>query len=166
MPSFVIQPLANEKEASASASFMAESDPWVTLGIGVDDCLATTSDATRERFVAYDNDALVGIIIINMSGGLAGYIQTVCVAPGRRGEGIGAALVAFAEERIFARHANVFLCVSSFNADAQRLYERLGYEVVGRLTDYLVAGHDEILLRKSRGPIRGYVADAPQPVAE
>lgn len=47
---------------------------------------------------------------------------------------------------------SVFLCVSSFNAGAQGLYRRLGYTVVGELTDYLVRGHGEVLMRKSRGP--------------
>jgi ribosomal protein S18 acetylase RimI-like enzyme len=43
------------------------------------------------------------------------------------------------------------LCVSSFNTGAKRLYERLGYEFVGTLTNYLVEGHDELLYRKTSG---------------
>ena len=64
-------------------------------------------------------------------------------------------VVEFAEKRIFADSQNVFMCVSDFNAGARRLYERLGYRIVGELTDYIVAGHAEILMRKSRGPLRG-----------
>ena len=33
-----------------------------------------------------------------------------------------------------------------------------GYHVVGELKDYVVAGRSEILMRKTRGPIRGYTA--------
>jgi len=33
------------------------------------------------------------------------------------------------------------------------LYERLGYEVVGELKDYIVPGHSEMLLRKTIGPL-------------
>ena len=47
----------------------------------------------------------------------------------------------------------MFMCVSSFNQDARRLYERLGYHEVGELTNYIVEGHSEILLRKTRGPL-------------
>jgi hypothetical protein len=43
--------------------------------------------------------------------------------------------------------------VSSFNPDARRLYERLGYSVVGELKDLIVPGHSEILLRKTLGPL-------------
>jgi ribosomal protein S18 acetylase RimI-like enzyme len=65
--------------------------------------------------------------------------------------GLGSALVKRAEDRIFTESPNVFMCVSSFNSGARRLYERLGYAAVGPLRDFLVAGHDEILLRKTRG---------------
>jgi ribosomal protein S18 acetylase RimI-like enzyme len=50
----------------------------------------------------------------------------------------------------------VFLCVSSFNDAARRLYERLGYAAVGRLPNFLVDGHDEILMMKSAGPWSGF----------
>ena len=82
-----------------------------------------------------------------------GYVQTLCVAEGLRGQGLGSELLAFAEERIFREFKNVFLCVSSFNPRARALYERLGYETVGPLRDFVIAGHDEILLRKTRGPL-------------
>ena len=98
-----------------------------------------------------DDDRLAGFLIINMHGAFAGYIQTVCVAPACRGQGIGSRLVEWAEVRIFRDSPNVFMCVSSFNDGAFRLYQRLGYAVVGELTDYLVRGHSEILLRKTRG---------------
>jgi predicted GNAT family acetyltransferase len=87
-----------------------------------------------------------------MSGALVGFIQTICLAPAFRGRGLGTRLVDFAEQRILQASPNVFLCVSSFNTQARRLYERLGYRLVGELTDFLVRGHSELLFRKSRGP--------------
>ncbi|HEX4802900.1 MAG TPA: GNAT family N-acetyltransferase, partial [Myxococcaceae bacterium] len=71
-----------------------------------------------------------------------------------RGQGIGSRLIEFAEARILAETANVFMCVSSFNNEAKRLYLRLGYEIVGELRDYIIAGHSEILLRKTTGPLK------------
>ena len=70
--------------------------------------------------------------------------------------GVGRRLLAFAEERIFRESPNVFLCVSSFNAGARRLYLRLGYELIGELKDYIVRGHSELLMRKTRGPLREF----------
>ena len=61
--------------------------------------------------------------------------------------------MAFIEKEIFSTCANLFLCVSSFNEHSQRFYLKLGYEKIGILKDYLVEGHDEILMRKTTSPI-------------
>jgi ribosomal protein S18 acetylase RimI-like enzyme len=45
------------------------------------------------------------------------------------------------------------MCVSSFNKKAQQLYRRLGYKKIGVLKNFIVPGHDEILLRKTLGPL-------------
>jgi ribosomal protein S18 acetylase RimI-like enzyme len=68
-------------------------------------------------------------------------------------------LLGFAEQRILRESPNIFMCVSSFNIGARRLYERHGYTVVGELTDYLVEGHSEILLRKTFGPIAAFAGE-------
>jgi ribosomal protein S18 acetylase RimI-like enzyme len=131
---------------------MATSEPWLTLGRGYDESVKTLRDPEKEVYVAYQREKLAGFVIINMKGALRGYIQTVCILPAWRGQGIGSKLILFAEERIFRESPNVFMFVSSFNLQAQKLYERLGYEVVGTLKNYFVTGHDEILLRKTLAP--------------
>jgi ribosomal protein S18 acetylase RimI-like enzyme len=148
-----IRPLATREEAEACAAMMAGTEPWITLRRDYAACLKVVTDETRERYVARRGDALAGLLILNLKGAFVGYIQTVCAAAESRGQGVGTALVAFAEERIFREHRNVFICVSDFNPGARRLYERLGYRLVGALTDYVVAGHSELLLRKTRGPL-------------
>ena len=155
MPTCQIRPLADDAQAQACAALMASSDPWLTLGYGYDTLLRTMRATGREIYLAHaDRDArLAGFIILNLQGTFVGYIQTICIAAEFRGQGCGSQLVAFAEERIFRDHPNVFLCVSSFNHSARKLYESLGYAQVGELTDFLVAGHSEILMRKTRGPI-------------
>lgn len=132
---------------------MAGSEPWLTLRRGYGEARNFLQDPARERFVAHRQGRLAGLLVLNLQGAFVGYLQTLCVAPEARNQGLGSALVAFAEQRIYREHANVFLCVSSFNPGARRLYERLGYQLVGELTDYLVPGHSELLLRKTRGPI-------------
>ena len=132
---------------------MSSTEPWITLGRGYEVSATILADTSRERYVAATGDEIAGFLILNMAGAFVGYIQTVCVAPEFRNRGIGTRLVRFAEERIFRESPNLFLCVSSFNTSARRLYERLGYALVGELKDYLVEGHSEILMRKTRGPI-------------
>jgi len=151
-----IRRLASLAEAEACARMMAASEPWITLGRGYEASLALLVNPDREVHVAVVADVVAGFVILNLHGAFVGYLQTVCVAAEARGRGIGTELVRFAEQRIFRESPNVFLCVSSFNVGAQRLYGRLGYSLVGELTDYLVAGHSELLYRKTVGPLGGF----------
>jgi ribosomal-protein-alanine N-acetyltransferase len=153
--SLTIRPLGEDADARWCARVMAGSEPWITLGRGYEESLTILRDPLREVYVARVGADRAGFLVLIMSGAFVGYIQTICVASAHQGRGIGTALVEFAEERIFQDSPNVFLCVTDFNAGARRLYERLGYRVVGELTDYVVAGHAEILMRKTRGPLRG-----------
>ncbi|MGH7516766.1 MAG: GNAT family N-acetyltransferase [Gemmatimonadales bacterium] len=147
-----IRPIATDDERRHCATLMAESEPWRTLGRGYEASLAVVSDPTREVYWIEHAGAWGGFLVLHMGGPFRGYIQTVCLRDECRGRGLGSAVIAWAEERIFRESPNVFLCVSDFNAGARRLYERLGYQVVGSLRDFLVAGRAEVLLRKSRGP--------------
>ena len=153
MGGVAIRRLETREEAEACARMMAGTEPWITLRRDYDACLRVVLDETRERYVAYRGEALAGLLILNVNGAFVGYIQTVCAAKEFRGTGVGTALVAFAEGRIFRDYKNAFICVSDFNHGARRLYERLGYRLVGELVDYVVAGHSELLLRKTRGPL-------------
>lgn len=152
--SLEITRLATDAEAEACARLMAESEPWLTLGRSYQASLGIVRDPNREVYIARDEEGVAGFLILCMTGAFIGYIQTIAIQPDRRGQGLGTRLIDFAERRILAEAPNVFMCVSSFNRDARRLYERLGYHVVGELTDYIVQGHSEILLRKTTGPLR------------
>jgi len=153
MPALSIRPIATA-DIELCARMMERSEPWITLGRGYESGLAMLNDASRERHAAVLGDQVAGFVVLLMQGALVGYLQTICVAPERRGSGVGRALMDYAEDLVFARYANLFLMVSDFNAPAQRFYAQLGYEQVGVLRDYLVAGRSEILMRKTRGPIR------------
>lgn len=132
---------------------MASSDPWLKLGLTRADCLESLNVPFRETYFTSSGGKISGLVTITMYGTFKGYIQSLFVAEGFRGEGLGEKLMAFAEEKIFARSPNVFLCVSSFNRGAQRFYLRLGYKKAGLLKDFLRKGCDEVLMRKTVGPL-------------
>ena len=148
----VIDLLEGEAQERACAQLMASNDPWQTLGLDFDASLRSVRAPGRERYVAHQDAQFAGFLVLNFQGPFPGYIQLVGVAPQFRGLGLGARIIAFAEQRIFREHQNVFLCVSSFNLRARRFYAALGYHEVGELTDFLVTGHSEFLLRKTIGP--------------
>lgn len=145
--------MADDVEAKTCATIMATTDPWITLGRTFDRCLETVRDEALERYVALSDGEIVGFILIAMQGTFTGYIKSIAVRNDSRGRGVGTSLLQFAEERIFRERANVFICVSSFNPRAHALYERLGYQTVGDLRDFIVRGYDERLMRKTMGPL-------------
>ena len=155
-PLIEIRRLGSAEESRLCARMMAGSEPWITLKRGYEESLALVEDPSREVYLAFEAGRLRGFVILNMAGAFAGYVQTVCVGAEDRNRGIGSRLMRFAEERIFRESPNFFLCVSSFNPRAKALYEKLGYEMVGELKDYLVRGHSEYLLRKTIGPLREF----------
>lgn len=158
-----IRLVGSAAEQEACARLMTDAEPWVTLKRDFDTALALVSDRTREAYWIAHAGAWAGFLLLDLQGPFRGYIQTVCLVPGMRGRGLGTEVLQWAEARIFRESPNVFLCVSDFNTGALRLYRRLGYEPVGALPDFLVAGSAELLLRKSRGPwstFRGASADS------
>ncbi|HVY04904.1 MAG TPA: GNAT family N-acetyltransferase [Burkholderiales bacterium] len=134
---------------------MASSEPWLTLGTGYERSLKLLNSETRERYLAKVAGEPAGFLVVSMQGAFVGYIQLLGVAEKFRGQGVGRALIEYAEQRIFRDTPNVFICVSDFNRVARAFYARMGYQSVGELKDFIVAGHSEILLRKTIGPIRG-----------
>ncbi len=148
-----IRQIGSADEVHLCAQFMANAEPWITLGRTYKDSVRILTDPTREVYVAFVGKELVGFTIVQVRGAFVGYIQTVAVMPEWRGKGIGSRIIGFAEDRIFGEFPNAFICVSSFNQGAKRLYRRLGYEVIGELKDYVIRGHSEILMRKTIAPL-------------
>lgn len=154
-----IRPLGNAAEARYCAGFLVASEPWVTLGLTFEQAMQRLTDPTREIHVATVGAEITGVLILFLDGALKGYIQTIAVNPDWRSRGIGTRMMEFAEQQIFRLSPNVFLCVSSFNPEAQKFYEQLGYQRVGELTDFVVKGCSEFLMRKTRGPLLNFKSE-------
>ena len=139
---------ALESDYDWCARLMAGSEPWITLRRDLEACQAALRRPGSELFVAREGGGPAGFILIHPYG-CAGspYITSVAVAEGARERGVGTELVGFAERQMAGRRF-IFLCVSSFNRRARKLYRRLGYRRVGEIPDYVVEGHSEILLCK------------------
>jgi ribosomal protein S18 acetylase RimI-like enzyme len=131
-----------------SAALMASTDPWITLGRTYDACVTRLERSGSDLYIARRGDQRLGFLLLDRYG-VAGspYIASVACAAEARGMGVGSAMMDFAEG-LYPGVRTIFLCVSSFNARAQRLYERRGYELIGVLKDYAIAGADEHLMLK------------------
>ena len=151
-----ITPLTAPDDIDWSAALMSRTEPWVTLRRDYTASRNLLLNPDRECYIAHISGQRCGFLILALKGATVGHLQTICLAPEFRDRGFGTRIIAFAEERIFRDFPNVFLSVSSFNPKARRLYERLGYHVVGELADYIVPSHSEILLRKTIGPMADF----------
>jgi [ribosomal protein S18]-alanine N-acetyltransferase len=140
--------LATDHDPEWCARLMASSDPWITLGRGLDACRARCRTPGLVLLLARRGEERLGFALLHPTG-VAGspYLASIAIDPEARGQGIGSRLLA-AAERWFPDARHIFLCVSSFNQRARQLYERQGYRQVGEFPDYVIAGTSEILMHK------------------
>ena len=153
---FAIRLTTDPKSISASAKMMSESDPWITLGMDFTQCLKAFEGHCKEIYVIETPNEIAGFVIIQTCGTFSGYIQTICINEANRGRGLGKKLLQYCEERILKFSPNVFICVSSFNKGAIKLYHEFGFKLVGELDNFVKEGFTELLLRKTVGPRVGY----------
>lgn len=146
----------DRKHKEICAGMMAVSDPWITLGIPYEQCLSAFEGDFKEIYILKCGDAIAGFVILQTCGTFKGYIQTLCVDQHFRGKGLGTILLKFCEDSILKRSPNIFICVSSFNTGALKLYLDFGFKLVGELENFVKHGYTELLLRKTVGPINGY----------
>lgn len=140
---------ATESEREWAARLLASSEPWITLGITLEQCMATCKDPEYKMYIAHAGSSPCGVMILDPRG-LAGspYIKSVAVAESFRGLQVGKQLLEYTEDvcRKYSRH--LFLCVSSFNHSARRFYENQGFSAIGDLPGYIIPEASETIMHK------------------
>jgi ribosomal-protein-alanine N-acetyltransferase len=117
----------------------------------------TASDAATDA----PGPALLGYAgLLAPSGSEQGDIQTIAVAPGSRGLGLGRGLMHALITAARRRHvAELFLEVRADNPIARALYDSLGFEQIGMRPRYYRDGVDAILMRLTVKPAVARPAD-------
>jgi ribosomal protein S18 acetylase RimI-like enzyme len=128
-------------------AIVAVSNPWKTLHERID---FAHFIRLKQAYVCIAGDEPVGFIIFTGEQVFArgGYLRAIGVAPAMQGNGIGRKLMSFAEQRTARRAPNLYLCVSSFNRQAQAFYKNLGYARIGKIPDLILPGKSEYIYRK------------------
>ncbi len=152
----IIKQTTDLQNIAVCAHMMSESDPWITLEMNYEQCLKAFEGNCKEIYIVETANEIAGFVILQTCGTFSGYIQTICISEIYRGRGFGKKLLQFCEERILKFSPNVFICVSSFNKGAIRLYYEFGFKLVGELDNFVKEGFTELLLRKTVGPRVGY----------
>jgi [ribosomal protein S18]-alanine N-acetyltransferase len=125
----------------------AVSEPWKTLGEGIDFAHAIKS---KQAHICKRGKATAGFVIFTPEPVFArgGYLRAIGVAPAMQGQGVGKKLMSFAEQMTARRAPNLYLCVSSFNRKAQAFYKNLRYVRIGAIPDLILPGKSEYIYRK------------------
>ena len=153
----IIRLTTDQQEIAVCSQMMSVTDPWITLEMNYEQCLKAFEGDYKEIYVVETENIIAGFVIIQTCGTFSGYIQTICIDEAYRGKGFGKKLLQFCEERIFKFSPNVFICVSSFNKGAIKLYYEFGFKLIGELDNFVQKGFTELLLRKTVGPRVGYI---------
>ena len=88
-----MRPLSGQADAEWCARVMSSSEPWVTLRRTYETSLQNVQNPEREVWVAWRGGARAGFAILSLEGPFVGYLQTLCMAEGARGQGLGSELL-------------------------------------------------------------------------
>jgi ribosomal protein S18 acetylase RimI-like enzyme len=134
------------------AQGLAAMEPWQRYPTSASDLASLfrpANDRTFRIVVRARDQTAAGIMIVRHPWLLGPYIVFLGLLVGHQRQGLGAALLGFAEAEARAASArNLWICVSTFNTDAERLYRRFGFQPVAVLDDLVKDGFGELLMRK------------------
>ena len=147
----------DSSDLDAVVALLDGREPWRRLGYTDADWRRILEPPVegREAWILERDGGVAGVALVRPRFLVGEYLELFAIAADAGGLGLGRLLLESVERDVFAHATNFFICVSDFNHAARRFYARCGYQEVGRLSDLLVTGSSEILLRKTIGPARG-----------
>jgi ribosomal protein S18 acetylase RimI-like enzyme len=145
---------ARRPEAARQAAWIADMDPWRSLGYraaGLARWLGRQATAGQVWLaLAGRPGRVVGVVVCQPQVLLGSFISLLAVPPAEAGRGIGRALVQQTAGRVFRKSRWLYTSSDRANRLAGRFYRALGFQAVGRLPDLVAPGHTEILWRLRR----------------
>lgn len=115
------------------------AESFGTEGWSLEQMRGSLALTTTKAWIAYDGETPAGFILCQALPGET-EILTFCVAPSKRRQKIGEALLGCVLEAAAAKKAPIFLEVAADNNAARKLYERLGFAVTGSRANYYKRG--------------------------
>jgi ribosomal protein S18 acetylase RimI-like enzyme len=138
------------------ATIISTTEAWTCFGIDYDIAMGLFEKMEDLIYIAEKDGEIVGFVTLRVNGvgNIGAYLRMIAVAEKFRGQGIGKQIINYIEEIAYIHTPNVFLICSVENQDAQRFYEKNGFEKIGVMKDLVIKGHDEIWYRKNFGTVR------------
>lgn len=145
----LLRPL-RDGEIAPLAAAMAAIPPWATIGYPVADMEAffRRADAGTYKFAIDIDGAVLGTVSVRNPFLKGPYLELLAVLPPAQKRGIGAAVLDWMAREAAGSGRNLWLCVSDFNVNARRFYERNGFAETAVLDDLALDGCTEIFMRR------------------
>lgn len=150
LPGLTFEPMSRAA-AETLAPLLANIDPWARYGYTVAALTSflATEEADAPRYAIAVDRAIAGAVSIRKNWLRGPYLQFLGILPPYQNQGIGRSVLNWFEKQARETSAqNLWVAASEFNVRALSFYERHGYARVAVLTDLVVEGSSEILLRK------------------
>lgn len=131
------------------AAGVAALDPWARAGV---DAAAMRRRMQRPwaatfRFALRLDGRPVGYLALRHPFMRGPYIETIALFPEAQGKGLARRIVDWMAEEIGDEGANIWLCVTEWNARARAVYAALGFVEIGPIPGLVAAEQDEIFMR-------------------
>jgi GNAT superfamily N-acetyltransferase len=108
-----------------------------------------SADGGVSRYLIEADGHAAGVVSVRYPWLKGPYLELLALLPDFQRRGIGGDVLAWFEQEAVRREArNLWVCASSFNADALRFYERHGFRQAAALPGLVAEGFEELLLRK------------------
>jgi len=151
---FDLEPMS-PVSAKLLGPLLARIDPWAryryTPAALTEFLAAEEADAPRFAIVA--NRVIAGAVGVRKSWLRGPYLQFLGILPAYQNHGVGQCILDWFEAEARQGQAqNIWVCASEFNTRAVSFYERHGFVRVATLSDLVVEGSCELLMRKRLAP--------------
>jgi GNAT superfamily N-acetyltransferase len=147
---FDLEPMTRDA-AQTLGPLLAGIDPWARYaytGEALSAFLAN-QEVGAPRFAIKVERVIAGAVGVRNNWLRGPYLQFLGILPGYQSHGIGGSILDWLETE--ARNIgaqNLWVAASEFNTRALAFYERHGFRSVATLSDLVIEGSSEILLRK------------------
>lgn len=153
MSDLIVRPMA-EADIPLVAAWMPTLPLWQRYGVTVESATRLFEQSMNQHILLTADipgeATACGLLRCIRRGAfnLSPYVSALGVQAEFQNRHVGAAMLSRAEQMVAENSTDVFLLTSEFNLDAQRFYQRQGYESIGAIADYIVPGITELIFRK------------------
>lgn len=134
------------------AEIISSEHAWQVYEIDLNKAIEILTSMPDKIYAIKENNIVQGFATLRLQGigNIGAYMRMLAVRQDCRGQSLGRSLIDYVQQEAEKQGSrDMFLICSTDNQTASHFYESIGFTRVGILSDLVVAGHDEILYRRT-----------------